>query len=183
VSSSKILEKLSLPLRSELLYELFHGNLVVCPFFKEMQERSRAFGRKICEVALTEFALSEFDVLFNAGTTAAAMYVLTRGEMLYTRSGSHIVQPWLSGSYCSEPALWTRWIHLGSMKAFADSEGVHVRTEDFRSVVLAFPAIHDFARRYADSLVSGLNVQCSVGVLDGTDVTDMSEPCGLDSSF
>jgi len=173
MNSSRILEELSVPLQSELRYELFHNKLVVCPFFEELQKQSLAFGRMICEVALTEFALSACDVLFNRGMRATAMYVLTRGEMLYTYIDSEL--PFPKRGYCSEPALWTNWVHVGSMKAVEDSQGVSIGADGFRSVVLAFPAIHDTAWSYGSAIVSKLNAgsSCSMVPLRSYDLSDL----------
>lgn len=173
MDSSHILQKLSLPLQAELKYELYNHLLKGNPFFRSLCMRSNSAIRDVCKVALCSLTFSQADVCFYAGTKAQAMYFLTKGTMNYTQQAWQRVLNFTAneltdkpkkrkttfriGQWCSEPVLWTNWIHVGYLVAVTDSELVALDSQRFRSCLSSVPTCINFAQKYAADLVKKLN--------------------------
>lgn len=151
----QILALLSAPLRVRLKNELFSKLLVVHPLFEHMHVRCLSVINMICCTAIHEDRLSREDVLFHCGEAAKKMYIVEEGKLAYLRE-KHKMQLCSHGEWCSEVILWCPWVHRGDMHARTDCTVLALDSEQFREVVLSFPADLWLPRRYGKAFCKQL---------------------------
>jgi len=75
------------------------------------------------------------------------------------------------GDWCCEPALWTTWVHLGTMRSQANSEVLTLDSEDFGKVTREHPQTFSRVVKYGRDFVSRLNELTNSGGL-----SDLAQP-------
>merc|ERR1712139_51159 len=97
---------------------------MVHPFFRKMLSQDQQMIRQLCCNALRSVSLSRGDVLFLPGERAYSMYFVTSGVLLYDdpQNGRENYVFLHTGDWCSEPSLWTTWMHYGRMLAKSECD-------------------------------------------------------------
>jgi len=117
--------------------------------------------------------LSLGDVLFSKGELPkdANMYFLCAGQMQYIMD--HEVTSANIGVWLAEPALWTRWVHSGTMMAHNDVRLCTLNGQQFQEIVTQYENSLSFSpSAYAEEFVRIMNAR----VARGEQVTDMPMP-------
>merc|ERR1719215_2078981 len=82
------------------------------------------------------------------------MFFLSNGALQYLKDEEDIVDL-RRGDWASEPALWTRWMHCGSLQVVQDSVLLQVDGSKFGKIATTFSTPH--AREYAARYIAMLN--------------------------
>lgn len=105
--------------------------------------------QSICNNAIRGMESAAGDAIFEEGATGYCMYFLAHGHLRYNPGESspehHLpeIDDRLNlkcGDWCSEPALWTLWTHLGTLEAVSTSEVLRVQATSLHGALCRFPA-------------------------------------------
>lgn len=133
--SVDLLHVVSEPLKVEMHYEMYYRVLNAHPFFVDFINEGNHAIRRICNTCMTMLLLDSGDVLFRKGDepTEGKMYFVFSGTFEYLdRYGeSHVVAERM---WASEAALWTSWIHQGTLTARSDAKMAVLDAEQFQDV-------------------------------------------------
>jgi len=166
VSESKVwsLSLLSHRLREELQYEVSFKCLMSHPFFEKAREVSSMSTFQLAEQALSVEMLATADTLFNPGTAATQMFIVAYGQLrylkmdeLYLREMQDCESRLGKDDWACEQALWTKWTHLGSLRAASEVRLVAIDAKKFQDVINTDPVAWELARTYAEQYVEWLN--------------------------
>lgn len=188
VSEAKVwsLGLLSHQLREELQYEVSFKCLMSHPFFERSREVSSMSTFQLAEQALSVEMLASRDTLFNPGTAATHMFIVAYGQLKYLKMdelflADDSVHPKLAkDDWACEQALWTKWTHLGCLRAISEVRLVAIDVKKFEDVINKDPVAWDLARAYCEKFVAWLN-DTPRGSL--TDVAHQNDQSGLVRSF
>eukprot|EP00928_Gymnodinium_smaydae_P023592 TRINITY_DN19412_c0_g2_i2.p1 TRINITY_DN19412_c0_g2~~TRINITY_DN19412_c0_g2_i2.p1 ORF type:complete len:703 (-),score=152.04 TRINITY_DN19412_c0_g2_i2:70-2178(-) len=158
VPESKVVlfDFLSEPLREELHVEHHLPVLQFHPFFSSYFYVNPAGVRRICHVAVIALHMDMGDVVFHSFETPVwpRMFCVSSGTLHYLKDEEDAVQL-RRGDWAAEPALWTRWMHCGTLQVLNDAVLLQVDGAKFWKIVTMFSTPH--ARDYAAQYVSILN--------------------------
>lgn len=164
-------------LKMDLQHEVFTPTLVRHPFFFKCEEQNTAAMRAVCHHALTELFFRRDQDVFSVGQAADRMYFIVDGVLQY-KIGSISTQPSAesadhmcvhevpSGFWISEPALWVKWLHLGTAVSQQGSVVCSLSSPSMQQVMKNYADLVPACCAYADCLLDYL------GCL-GTGVSDM----------
>merc|ERR1712039_691920 len=98
----------SLPLQTELHFEMYFPLLAPHPFFGAFVKDNQHVVRKVCHSAMSMSYNSMGDVIFHLGEAAECMILISTGMVKYTwaHSDSELLGV---GKWLSEAILWTQW--------------------------------------------------------------------------
>uniref|UniRef100_A0A7S4R8W6 Ion transport domain-containing protein n=1 Tax=Alexandrium monilatum TaxID=311494 RepID=A0A7S4R8W6_9DINO len=118
-----ILPYLSKMLRHQLMYETSLPHLMVHPLFSSWNAIDQESVLRLCrEAVLSDFVASLMEV-FLPGTEAPFCFYIVKGRFLYTQPVDYSMKAEatqdvvLPGTWLSEAALWSHWIHVGALSA------------------------------------------------------------------
>jgi len=155
-----ILTELSMPLSQELKTELFAPFLIAISAFDILSNESHEVIRHICNSCISHDLLSEGDAVFRVFEVATGMFVSMRGVLRYRRylagNGKEDLRV-EAKQEISEAALWTRWVHAGTMTALMGCDLLKVSGNGFREVLAEFPDAVGIWMPYATSFVGRLS--------------------------
>jgi len=162
----ELMALLSHSLRARLQKELFTQN---CnhPFFEVLARRSAVTMSDMCVKAVSQEQFSKGDVLFHELDPARSMFLLNEGTTVYFRPNMP-PQHMRVGSWCSEAALWVKWVHRGDMFATVECCLFTIDSERFRKTMMLRRADAAFIRRYARQFLTLLQAAEADG-----DVSDL----------
>jgi len=172
-SDVSLLGCLSDQLRAEMTRELCEPTLLKHPFlFMYSGQSSVAWGR-VCTQAVRRLSLAVGDVVFDAGVDADSMYLVLVGRMGYALqrvSMAHVAHSrddciMSAGEWCSEVALFTAWVHVGTLCAVKNSEVLAVDAHRFLEVTVKDQKVVEATARYGSSFLQMLNAQAEDGEL------------------
>lgn len=169
----QILVLLSTPLFQELREQRYKPIVCKHPFFDRYCSIEAYAMRQACNSAINMMALSEGDMLFNAGDKCEQMIFVVDGQLLYhwednqaeyfsstpARERTSPQPQYLDeGDWCGEACLWVKnWVYVGHMRASAISNLLVIDPEKFVSVTLKYAKFMHKIARYAQSFVDDLN--------------------------
>jgi len=189
-----------LTLPEGLVRELFHEarslTLSYHPFFQEIAALNSTMELNLCNQAVTELYLLEWDCIFHRNQKAEGIYVLASGAGVYSVDGwtkppikrrnslgtgtnqagdGEVIHIGVE-EFLSEQALWIRgWKHHGKFEVTVESRALNLSKTELRNVVQDYSDILAMAVAYARAFVSATN-KTSLG-----DVSDMPlDPSLLD---
>lgn len=84
------------------------------------------------------------------------MYFLEDGSCEYQRADLLPLSVW-SGQWISEAALWTAWLHVGTLTAEIASQIVNFDAECLPQIMSSHPETWAMAHKFAEAFVRGLN--------------------------
>merc|ERR1719503_189061 len=100
--------------------------------------------------------LNKGDFIFEEGTPGDTMYFLAYGQMRYHPGpvvsdahfpfACHLVLE--HGAWFSEAALWTMWVHAGSMEALVTTELISVSAPHFQAELRRYPEVANIITKY-----------------------------------
>jgi len=154
------LSLLSIPLHNELAAELYQSVLTINPLLQRLSKKCNAMLQRLCSTAVKQVSLSTGDILFDVGAEAEGMYLLNQGSMKYKSLSNGTMGAWnpfKSGEWCCEAALWVPWVHCGKLRAFRDSELVMLDSGKFRAAAALHPRHLVWLRNYSKEFCSQLN--------------------------
>uniref|UniRef100_A0A7S0A2D9 Cyclic nucleotide-binding domain-containing protein n=1 Tax=Pyrodinium bahamense TaxID=73915 RepID=A0A7S0A2D9_9DINO len=103
----------------------------------------------LCNSAIKALDYPASDLVFEEGAPGDCMYFLVNGQLRYTPGelapevSLCELDPKLTldpGSWCSEPALWTVWTHLGTLEASSTSELLSIEGSKLLPALERFPS-------------------------------------------
>lgn len=139
-----VLDALSSTLRKEIRSSICKPQLLQHKLFRVCGNINGAWLDGFCREAVEINFVTDSDELFSPGTTANAAYMLISGHMQYCQSpeSSPVPEPRVkevkAGAWLSESALWSQWIHVGTVEA----------AEHCRLVTLRVSTTIDFLQRH-----------------------------------
>ncbi|CAK0818019.1 unnamed protein product [Prorocentrum cordatum] len=177
------LSLLSNSLRWTLRSEIFGPEMVGYPLFRLCQSIAPDLLSRMCGEAVDTKEMSLGDVLFEAGTFANSMFLLTAGTLKYkyTPPEKHDPDPEeleveeveeeqevmetvssnFSPQWLCEIALWTQWTHFGTALAFDACELLVINAAKTLSIALRHALIKDifieYGREFHKRAVSATN--------------------------
>lgn len=164
-SQVALLQVVSEPLRVEIHLEMYAPVLMVHPFFRRYITECQQVMRKVCHSATSLINISVGDTVFSHREIPSQpkMYLIINGYLGYTRyldNGDAAEQEILigDGQWCSEAALWTLWMHHGTLVAQSDVRFCVVDSHIFTHIVGQFSHGEFDPRKYAAKFVEMLNV-------------------------
>mmetsp|Transcript_20532 Transcript_20532/g.46115 ORF Transcript_20532/g.46115 Transcript_20532/m.46115 type:complete len:777 (-) Transcript_20532:212-2542(-) len=188
----ELLELLSDPLTRELKQRIHQPFLVKHPFFEVCSKRDRIALQHICNSALAPIPLSAGDTLFTNRSRDTKMFFCVVGVLDYelakqkttvgelsrqankytmTSSRSAMDQNQLhSKDWCCEPALWTVWMHVGSMHAVSVAEVLALDANSFADVLQRHRGLAKQVLHYAQAFVA----QLAEMALNGSTLSDLA---------
>jgi len=160
-SKVELLGLISLPLREELDFEMYHPALDVHPLFAAFSTQCPHVMRRICHEACSALLLSKGDIIFNCGEIPVhpAMYFVVNGSCEYL-SVAGALKPVTAGTWVAEPCLWTQWVHCGLLRAQENTRLCALDANLFQYVANSFgvgiPGFID-PRTYGENFINNLN--------------------------
>mmetsp|Transcript_114373 Transcript_114373/g.356159 ORF Transcript_114373/g.356159 Transcript_114373/m.356159 type:complete len:866 (+) Transcript_114373:229-2826(+) len=184
VSESKVwsISLLSHQLREELQYEVSFKCLMSHPFFERAREVSSVSTFQLAEQALSVEMLASRDTLFNSGTAATHMFIVAYGQMKYLKMDELYLSALDNAEtklgkddWACEQALWTKWTHLGCLRAVSEVRLVAIDVKKFEEVINKDPVSWDTAHTYGKKYVQWLNETARGDLTDVSHQTSMAQ--------
>jgi CRP-like cAMP-binding protein len=136
----------------------------------------------VCYRSIVETKFDKEDTLFDDGAPGDSMYFISAGKLKYrpgelaAEAALPDVHPRLSvkpGSWCSEPALWTDWSHVGTMEAVSTCETLQITCSRLMQALDRMPEMLEIASDYCRAFHRYL--EDAVRLSDLPDVVDYHE--------
>jgi len=175
----ELLTMVSEPLRVEIHFEMYSPVLEVHPFFAQYVYECPQVMRKVCHLAMSMLLVSTGDVVFNAGEAPAhpKFYIACSGVFEYLPFNGE-KQEVLEEDWLSEAALWSKWVHHGTLKSLCDGRLAVLDARSFQDIVGQFEhSIYD-PKSYAMQYVQHLREMMD----NGESLTDM-HLCGYEGTI
>mmetsp|Transcript_63911 Transcript_63911/g.111362 ORF Transcript_63911/g.111362 Transcript_63911/m.111362 type:complete len:360 (+) Transcript_63911:2-1081(+) len=155
----ELLAMISEPLHVELHYEMYSLVFGHHPFFACYMEECPQVMRKVCHYATRLSRVSCGDIIFSQGEIPAhpRMIFVVSGECRYRDDFGSV--PIMANMWVSEATLWTRWMHLGTLTATAESRLCYVEAKTFQEIAIQFSHSDFDPRSYAQEFVATLNAE------------------------
>jgi len=151
----------------DLLEEMRIPALSVHPFFRSLRVKHPDLVRELCLEALLPLLRSSNETVFSTAESCSRMYVIMDGTALYSCANAQLQWQTLhAGSWASEAALWTGWVHRGDLRATSDCLFLVLGAAGFAKVISGHRSAHAFAAQYARKFVEGLNRGAQNDVVD-----------------
>jgi hypothetical protein len=166
-------------LLSELHNDIFAKHLLQHPFFYELSENKEQVFSQICHKATKQNCLRRGNVLFSMGDIPdnPAMYICMTGELEYISSAFTYPYPIGPGEVIAEPAIWTQWVHCGTLWAKSESRLLQLDVLKFQELMVKFESHIGPVNTYAKHYVHQLNKLPTKEVTDvgiGVDVSELA---------
>merc|ERR1712232_1402653 len=159
----KLFDMLSEPLATEIKEHIYEEALMSSLLFSKLKKRYPATASLICS-KLFPRCLAAKDRVYSFGEIALRTLYLECGELRYRKGRA---SDWINdGQWLSSAALWTAWIHLGSMHSTMETELLALDVSDFADAVSLQPKAHQYCSKYAKRYVSWLNSQNAEALSD-----------------
>jgi len=148
----------------EVIQEIYDKHLTCHPFF-EVYSKLDSDGMYNIYQQLTQMALDDQNILFSHGHTAHSMYFVIEGGFRYVMEPAQKKDPKLlfAGTWCCEAALWTHWVHQGTMQSIEGGDVVVLSAERFRIEMRKTQQI-SVILKYGASFVDSMNVALGSGI-------------------
>eukprot|EP00929_Paragymnodinium_shiwhaense_P074131 TRINITY_DN37915_c0_g1_i4.p1 TRINITY_DN37915_c0_g1~~TRINITY_DN37915_c0_g1_i4.p1 ORF type:complete len:813 (-),score=138.56 TRINITY_DN37915_c0_g1_i4:575-3013(-) len=161
--SKELAEFLPNSLLTDMRYEAWSPLISVHTFFMRLCTKSPRLMWCLCKDAIVEMPVVSGDIVFTTGDPCEKMFFVAIGEMSYALgrmmgAGARQEEKTLkTGTWLSEPVLWTIWQHQGEFCGNSDSAVLSLDANAFIEVSKA----HDYACAdigyYARKFVLALN--------------------------
>jgi len=119
-------------------------------FFNALEHLDQVAMQCLCNTAIKAQECPASEAVFETGTRDDCMYFVVHGQLQYLPGESApeanlldgdpglVLNP---GDWCSEPALWTLWTHLGSLEAALTSEVLSLNGPSLQLLLRRFPPL------------------------------------------
>jgi len=155
---------ISVSLRAELHFELCRRHVVSHALFRFWADTDASMARNFCfECASFAFPMPGDDV-FLPGTVTDASYLVVSGKLNYTQvpGSSPATDPRTAfvgaGQWLCEAALWSHWIHVGTLQAETECQLFVVCAKELDSVLRRNRVLRDvtteYCRRFHERITS-----------------------------
>lgn len=175
----ELLSEISEPLLKEIHYEVYASHLTSHPFFKRYHLINPMAMQKICHSAVTVERLSYGDLLFIEceEPQKPRMFFVMAGTLAYMKDGVPRAEQVREGAWACEEVLWTRWSHVGSLRAANNCQLLALDAHIFRDIMYEYKQTDDPCT-YAQMYVQQLNEAVERGdIVD--DITDAVDAQGI----
>eukprot|EP00746_Dinoflagellata_sp_MGD_P137690 gnl/MRDRNA2_/MRDRNA2_71453_c0_seq2.p1 gnl/MRDRNA2_/MRDRNA2_71453_c0~~gnl/MRDRNA2_/MRDRNA2_71453_c0_seq2.p1 ORF type:complete len:524 (+),score=77.61 gnl/MRDRNA2_/MRDRNA2_71453_c0_seq2:143-1573(+) len=178
-----LLKMLSVPLRMDLEYETAKPVLLQHPFFMRVAWVDVNALRHTVHSSLAWLSLSEGDVLFTAGRNSSRIFFVESGTLEYDRNSmarSMGVECDLDDEkltqceWCCEAALWTSWVHVGTLRASTMCKIACFDAHKFSEAAIGYETVCGLTSLYAQRYVEILNKKPHKAL------SDLSKQMGID---
>jgi len=141
----------------EVHFEMHSRILLTHPFMFAYNDINPAGMRRVCHSAISMLSLHPKDVLFSDLEVPEhpKIYHLMNGRLIYQQAKRPPVYI-EKGAWVCEANLWTRWTHIGTLRATSECRLLVLDAMKFQELVSSFPTEH--ASLYAQEFVDWLNV-------------------------
>jgi len=152
------LKQLSEPLKERLASEVFMPVLVEHPLFRGIKMTTETCCTALCTGAMSMQSVLASQHVFSLGDECRAMHFIVAGEMAYFHgvrtkpiSGSQHANVMVKAkTWVCEYVLLVTWEHQGLMTTLRmPCELALLSAAAFQNVLLQWPDVRDFCRRYA----------------------------------
>lgn len=163
-----LLQNVSTLLQSELYLVIYGRSLNHHVFFGRYTELCPQVMRRVCTLAISTATVVKGDIIFEEGEQPEhpAMYILADGSTVYLSYSGQTAKlrnegfVFNMGHYISEAALWTTWVHMGTLKA-SDPQVCMLILDAYKFQQLAMDFLHTDMdpKVYANNFVKMLNLR------------------------
>eukprot|EP00930_Biecheleria_cincta_P098033 TRINITY_DN8971_c0_g2_i1.p1 TRINITY_DN8971_c0_g2~~TRINITY_DN8971_c0_g2_i1.p1 ORF type:complete len:750 (+),score=103.08 TRINITY_DN8971_c0_g2_i1:24-2252(+) len=154
----ELLQELSIPLQTELHYDIYSRFLVDHPFFHGYNKCNPPGMRAVCHTAVIKCKTAAGDVLFSSGESLSnpQMYMLITGRLEYLLDAAErAIYP---GECVNEAVLWTPWPQqIGTLRVAEEGQVLCIQADLFRQICEQYQTETFYPARYAQQFVSTLN--------------------------
>lgn len=177
-----IMRHLSPQLMAELKCSMNLPHLEVHPLFAHFNENATVTLNKVAKDAVDRQSLAKSDVLFLPSQTGSALYFVTKGKILYSRtfaSGEIKAELVDEGkAWIAEPTLWcASWLHVGEAKAHDMVTLLLVDAKQFEGILLLVTPTARICSLYAQQFISWLKKAELTDVIQGKAQADAVRKC------
>eukprot|EP00930_Biecheleria_cincta_P029689 TRINITY_DN20623_c0_g1_i2.p1 TRINITY_DN20623_c0_g1~~TRINITY_DN20623_c0_g1_i2.p1 ORF type:complete len:771 (-),score=111.29 TRINITY_DN20623_c0_g1_i2:442-2709(-) len=169
----ELLSELSIPLQTELHFDIYTRFLTDHPFFCGYVRYNPRGMRAVCHTAVVKCKTAQGDVLFSSGESLEhpQMYMLIGGKLEYIFGDEEkILSP---GKYVNEAALWMPWPQqLGTLRAHEDGQVLCVQSIPFQYACEHFQTESFYPAQYAQQFVAAVNALAHKDILETWDAID-----------
>lgn len=133
--SVQLLGVISEPLKVLMHFQMYSRVLYFHPFFTELLNDGNQLVRRICHQAMAFLFLDHGDIVFELNEEAAEpkMYIVDSGSLDYMDAYGETATV-DERSCISEPALWTRWRHMGTLMAKSNAKLATIDAQSFHDL-------------------------------------------------
>lgn len=161
-------------LRAELNWEMYLGTLTVHPLLKKVATKMPRAVHSVCLMALEELHCPRQDTLFETEECANFVYFPLEGELMYVHAPTGISQQVFEGEILCEVALWTRWHHMGQLRAVLECRLVTLSVKPFIESLCHYEITKNM------SVQVGKDFLCAMNKLSLMELTDVFRLPGAD---
>eukprot|EP00930_Biecheleria_cincta_P024618 TRINITY_DN17604_c0_g1_i1.p1 TRINITY_DN17604_c0_g1~~TRINITY_DN17604_c0_g1_i1.p1 ORF type:complete len:182 (+),score=26.47 TRINITY_DN17604_c0_g1_i1:287-832(+) len=173
---------LSPQLMAELKCSMNMPHLEVHPLFAHFNVHATITLNKVAKDAVSRTSLAKSDVLFLPSQTGSALYFVTKGDILYSRTfESGEVKTELVAedkAWIAEPTLWcASWLHVGEAKAHSVVYLLLVDAKQFEQILQLVTTTARLCSLYAQNFLSWLRKSELTDVIQGERLTESVRRC------
>eukprot|EP00928_Gymnodinium_smaydae_P063037 TRINITY_DN46737_c0_g1_i1.p1 TRINITY_DN46737_c0_g1~~TRINITY_DN46737_c0_g1_i1.p1 ORF type:complete len:243 (-),score=21.35 TRINITY_DN46737_c0_g1_i1:398-1126(-) len=133
------LQHISHSLHAELSVDIYKRSLVAHALFDMTESNFSSVFRQICGQAISESSWAIGDTIFHPQVRSNYSMVVTHRTIYYQRFGDPIERPVDIGTWISEPAMWTIWLHVGNLQCHEFCTTFQVDPEKVSAAALQIP--------------------------------------------
>jgi hypothetical protein len=165
----KLLGIISDQIKAEIHYELYSPDMKAHTFFSALNDTHLICVRSLCHSCVSWESLSRGDHLFNEYDvpTTPSMFFVNSGYLRYFHRNDAQPEVVNTKQCFSEAALWTTWVHRGTMQAVKECRLLRVDAESVTRVVTVHKASAHFIAKYAAKFVKEMNT------IEEDEITDL----------
>lgn len=133
--SVQLLGVISEPLKVLMHFQMYSRVLFFHPFFTELLNDGNQLVRRICHQAMASLFLDNGDIVFELNEEASEpkMYIVDSGSLDYMDAYGELATVG-ERSCISEPVLWTRWRHMGTLMAKSNVKMATIDAQSFHDL-------------------------------------------------
>lgn len=157
----KLLDVVSDSLKAEVDFSMWAPFLRHNPLLEQLCDLATRMMMRVCREAISSSNLTADDCVFYKGTVSTHMVFVVAGRLQYRRTVpveglmqtdvSADLQEWIC-----EVALWSTWVHLGSLKATTDCNLIRISAHHFGAVARQHPGLHKHLCSYAGAFAKSI---------------------------
>lgn len=149
------LDLLSSTLRSDLHHEIYRKHLLRYPLFQVWEQMDPTAVQYLSRKVSHMVSFAHGDTIFQPGEQATQAFMVVSGTLQYSQhpGTSMAEEPRVEtivgeGQCICEAALWSEWVHVGTLKAVTDCEMLAIRAHEFVAALPNCRKVRDVTVEY-----------------------------------
>eukprot|EP00928_Gymnodinium_smaydae_P029119 TRINITY_DN22020_c0_g1_i2.p1 TRINITY_DN22020_c0_g1~~TRINITY_DN22020_c0_g1_i2.p1 ORF type:complete len:942 (-),score=112.88 TRINITY_DN22020_c0_g1_i2:236-3061(-) len=143
--------------KDALIYTIRMKVLSSHPLIGSLNVFDQSGVKAICTEAFETNEYIEGDSVFDDDSSGSSMFFFAHGLCRYRPGTRETASPWaysddrlklVAGDWCSEPALFFVWTHVGTLLVEETAEAYTLKSDDFRKVLTRYSHIHKIVCQY-----------------------------------